>query len=357
MNLPTTKYVLLTALLGAASTLSVFAQEKAQFLQTEVDLGAVKWKEAATAQFQIKNSSHHPLTIVDVRKDCGCTDVAFPQTVAAGATAAITVKYDAATLGHFHRQVAVTTSASNVLTYLTIRGRVYDPNSTMGMELPYKIGDFSLSTDHLEFDDVCLGQRLQKTIYLRNGSKENYMPELMHLPKYLTAYAEPEIVRPGKVGKLHLTLDGSELLDIGLTQTDIYLSRFPGDHVGKHNEIGVSAMVLPQQTFTDAQRAIAPVAQLDTVINLGAFGKKTKLKGEIELANVGQSPLEVSMMQVYNPSLGVSLAKAKIPAGQKTKLKITAAALRGITKGSQRILLITNDPKRPKIVITVLTKN
>lgn len=357
MNLFLSKYLLLTAFLGAASTLSAIAQGKAKFVQTEVDLGAVKWKEVAIAQFQIKNTSHQPLTIIEVRKDCGCTDVTFPQTIAAGSSAAITVKYEAATLGHFYQQVAVATSANNALTYLTLRGRVYDPNSTIGMDLSYKIGDFSLSTDNLEFDDVRLGQRIQKTIYLRNGSTENYMPELMHLPKYLTAYAEPEIVRPGKVGKIHLTLDGSELQGIGLTQTDIYLSRFPGDHVGKHNEIGVSAMVLPQQTFTDAQRAIAPVAQLDTVINLGAFGKKKKLKGEIELTNVGLSPLEVSMMQVYNPSLGVSLAKAKIPAGQKTKLKITAAALQGITKGSQRILLITNDPKRPKIVITVLTKN
>lgn len=67
----------------------------------------------------------------------------------------------------------------------------------------------------------------------------------MHLPKYLTAQADPAVIRPGRVGRILLTLNSNELHTMGLTQTSIYLSRFMGDRVSKETEINVSATLLP----------------------------------------------------------------------------------------------------------------
>ena len=68
----------------------------------------------------------------------------------------------------------------------------------------------------------------------------------MHLPKYLTAVADPDVIRPGRMGRMLITLNSDELPAMGLTQTSIYPSRFMGDRVSKETEINVSATLLPR---------------------------------------------------------------------------------------------------------------
>ena len=182
-------------------------------------------------------------------------------------------------------------------------------------------------------------------------------PELMHLPQYLSATAEPATIRPGRTGKLHITLDSEKLRNYGLTQTDIYLSRFPGDRVNSENQIYVSATLLPELNYSPAERANAPRAHLDsTTVHLGPFGKKDKLKTELVLTNTGKSPLKIQTLQVYNPGLSVSFGRRTLKPGQSEKLKITVSA-RGLQeRRRRRVLLITNDPEHPKIVIDLIIK-
>ena len=351
------KYGLLFLPLAFAQCNTAMAQAKAKYAQTTIKMGNIAWKKPSQAEFVVKNTGNQPLTINNARKDCGCTDVTWnPAPIAPGASAMIRVVFDAQTLGTFNKAVAIYTNGSTQPTELRIKGRVVNTDIPNRKEFSYQIGDLALSTNNIEFDDVRQGQQSQQTIYVYNGGQSDYMPEILHMPKYITTYAEPEIVRPGKVGKIHINLNGNELPGIGLTQTNIYLARFSGDHVGRDNEIGLSTMVLPQETFTAEQRAVAPVAVIDTLVDLGYFGKKDILKGEIELANVGKSPLQVNLVQVFNPGIGVSISKSNIKSGDKAKVKITISTHSATMKGSQRFVLLTNDPDRPKIVVTITTK-
>lgn len=184
-----------------------------------------------------------------------------------------------------------------------------------------------MSTDDIEFDDVNKGDTPTVVLSILNSSKKSYRPELMHLPKYLTAQADPAVIRPGRVGRVLLTLNSNELHTMGLTQTSVYLSRFMGDRVSKETEINVSATLLPDFIETPSGLALAPVAQLDsTHITLPPLGKKKKVSGQLMIRNTGKTPLVINALQVYNPGISVSLNKRRIDPGQDEKLKITINA-------------------------------
>ena len=92
------------------------------------------------------------------------------------------------------------------------------------------------------------------------------------------------------MGKLIVTLNSNEVHSFGLTQTNIYLSRFSGDRVGADNELGTAVTLLPH--FTEAELIILhlPKLKIPTSIDLGSFGDKQELKGTLLLTNSGKSP-------------------------------------------------------------------
>jgi hypothetical protein len=72
------------------------------------------------------------------------------------------------------------------------------------------------------------------------------------------------------------------------------------------------------------------------------------------LKNVGKSNLEITDLQVFNSALGVQLKKRVIKPGASTKMKITVYGkyLKQV-KSAPRVLMITNDPNCPKIILNV----
>lgn len=357
MTLISSFYKSAAAFCVAVCSLNLSAQAQQPFKAQDVTLGDITWNVPALAKFELHNTTNRPLTILDVRTDCGCTTIDWERRpIAPGASAIITVSYDASTLGTFQKSIAVSTDADVVPFRLTFRGRVLREVINYDKDFPVRIGDIRLSTDNIEFDDVNRGEQPQTTLFLFNSGKKDYAPELMHLPKYLSAYAEPEVIRPGRMGKLIVTLNSNEVRNFGLTQTNVYLSRFPGDRVGQDNELGTAVTLLPHFSNNELRNPYAPKADIATSIDLGSFGNKQELKGELLLTNRGKSPLKVSMLQVYKRGISVSLSKGTLKPGASAKLKIAVSQASESNRGSRRILLITNDPQLPKITIEVKTK-
>lgn len=337
--------------------LTAAAQPKARYLTPKVELGNVMWKVPALAHFEIRNTGNQPLLVTGVYTDCACTVAAWDKRpIAPGATTTLTVTLDAETLGTFDKSVYVTTNAESVARRLRFSGKVMQKIINYDRDFPNKIGDIRLSADNIEFDDVKRGEKPQVTLFLLNAGKKDYAPELLHLPNYLTAKAEPATIRPGRVGKLVVTLKSNLLHGLGLTQSSVYLSRFAGDRVNKDNELGISVTLLPNFTAAELSSPQAPLAEMATDVDLGAFNGKSKLKGIVLLANKGQSPLEIKMLQVYNPGLSVSLPKTTLRPGETTEMKIVVSTAVDRFRGSRKVLLITNDPRHPKILVNVITK-
>ena len=178
----------------------------------------------------------------------------------------------------------------------------------------------------------------------------------MHLPPYLEAVAIPERIGRKGTGKIKITLDTDKLPKFGLTTATVYLSRFPGDKVGEDNAIPVSAVLLPDfSNLTQQQRLNPPAIELSALeITMPSLGVNEKKSQNIIVKNVGKGDLEITDLQVFNSALGVQLKKRVLKPGASTKMKITAYGkyLKKV-KGTPRVLMITNDPNCPKIIVKV----
>lgn len=350
---------ILAAMFLSMAGLSASAQ-RMEAVRTAIDCGQVLYRTPVTAVFEVKNKGGKPLHITTVRKSCGCTKVDYPTTeIPAGQVFKVHATYDAAQMGHFNKQIGLYSAANKEPLVLTLKGIVVEEVKDFSGTYPFTLGDVMVEKNNIEFDDVNRGDRPVQKIHIMNNSGKPVQPVLMHLPPYLNAEVSPSTIMSGRSGVASITLDSRELRHFGLTQTNIYLGMFPGDKVSPDKEISVSAVLLPG--FNNLSKEAlnrAPQIKLSTTkVDLGSiYGKKVK-KAEIDIANAGYSTLDISSLQMFTAGLKLSLNKTHIAPGDVAKLKITVDEnqLKNV-KSAPRVLMITNDPKQAKVVITINVK-
>ena len=348
------KRQIITTLLALA--LLPAAAQKLTVANTTVNCGRTGFQQPITATFELRNKGMKRLVIESVKPDCGCTAVEFPKEVGAGDKFTIRMTYDARQLGHFHKMAAITRNGSKKPVYLTMTGVVLAEMLDYTGDYPLAMGDLLLDKADLEYDDVNKGDTPVEEIHILNNGTTKMTPNVMHLPPYLSAIVSPETLAPGRSGTITVMLDSEKLRDYGLTQTRVYLAKQLGEKISADNEIGVSAILLPDlKAFDTANKAVAPHLQISaTDIDFTDFGGKSKKNAEITLTNVGQSPLSISSLQLFTSGLKVTLGKREIAPGQSTVLKVTGIATDlSKVRTRPRILMITNDPDHSKVVINI----
>ena len=126
--------------------------------------------------------------------------------------------------------------------------------------------------------------------------------------------------------------------------------------MSEENSIPVSAVLLPDFcNMSQQQRLNPPAVELSaTELAVPSLAENGKKKLTVIVKNVGKSDLEITDLQVVNPALGVQLKKRVLKPGAQTKMKITAYGkyLKKV-KGTPRVLMITNDPNCPKVIVKV----
>ena len=337
--------------------MSGWAQAQITFDKKVHEFGAVLWKNPVTATFTITNSGDKPLVISNVTTSCGCTVANWTKTpIAPGDSGVVSSTFDSKALGRFQKSIGIYSNASERPIYLAIRGEVTADPKNYTVTHPYEIGPIRLDKESLEFDDAHKGDKLEMDLLVANTTEAVYTPVLMHLPPYLSAVAIPEKIARGRSGKIRITLDTEKLPKFGLTTATVYLSRFMGDKVGEENAIPVSAVLLPDfSRLSQQELQNPPVIELSsTELTFPALGEREKKAQTVIIKNTGKRDLEITDLQVFNSALGVHLKKRVLKPGASTKLKITAFGknLKRV-KGTPRVLMITNDPNCPKVIIKV----
>lgn len=338
--------------------LGAFAQNLVAESAT-VDCGQVLFRSPLTVEYKLTNKGTKPVVIDDIRTNCGCTVVNFPhQNIQPGTSVNIQAVFDAKQLGHFDKKIGIYEQGGKEPLMLSLNGIVVQFITDFKGEFKASVENFLLEDGEIEFDDVNRGDQPVQKIYIKNTTDSDVEPVVMHLPAWLSANVSPSILGPHRIGEIYFTLNSKKLRDFGLTQTTVYLGDHPGDRVGENKEINVSAIVLPDfDNLTSKMKANAPVAELSsTTLDLGEFGDKKKLKGELEIKNTGKRELEIRNLQMFTSGLEISLSSMKIKPGEVGKLKVTATPDLKKVKGRPRILMITNDPKHPKIILNILAK-
>lgn len=347
--------ILLISLLSLVCSLSASAQQL-EARSSTINLGQVAFRQPAYAEYEIVNKSNHSTKIWKVYTSCGCATADYPkENIQAGATFTVRVTYDANTMGHFEKEIGVYTNNGLQPLMLKLKGIVVEEVVDYIGDFPYQLGELKTDQNAIEFDDVNRGDRPMAKIHIMNSTDKTVEPVIMHLPDYIEAEVSPSKIAPGRTGVAIFTLNSHDIRNYGLTQTSVYLGRQPGDRVAPQKEIAISAVLLPSfSNLTEQQLTSAPKIKLSTTtLNLGPFNGKKKLKGEIDIQNIGHSTLDISQLQMYTTGLEVMLNKQKIEPGEYAKLRITAHAKNFKLVRNPRVLMITNDPDQPKVIISV----
>ncbi|MDR0938779.1 MAG: DUF1573 domain-containing protein [Mediterranea sp.] len=344
------------SLLGIALTAT--AQPRLSSNEETHRFGQIEWNIPVTVEYTITNTGNKPLVLTDVTTSCACSVAEWTKTpIDPGKKGVVRATFDARALGHFDKSVSIYSNAIPHLTHLRFTGEVTREVTDFSRLLPYTIGQIRLDREDLDFPDTYRGKPSTLTFGVANLSERPYEPVLMHLPPYLTLEAVPKVLQQGQRGTVKLTLNPDLLQDYGLTQTSVYLSRFAGDKVSPDNELPLSVVLLPDfSNLTPQEKRNAPVIALsEQTINLRqALAKKERARRDITITNVGQSPLVISKLQVFNPAVSVSLKKATLPPSTSTKLQVTIHKTHANDhKGHLRVLMITNDPRQPKVEINI----
>lgn len=352
------KRSLLSILSLLTVALAAVAQPRISSNKETHNFGQIEWKRPVTVEYTITNTGNQPLVLTNVTTSCACAVADWTkEPIVPGGKGVVKASFDAKALGHFEKSIGIYSNASPSLVYLKFTGEVVQEIKDYTKLLPYTIGNIRLDRDEFAFPDVYRGQQPSLTFDIANLSDRPYEPVLMHLPPYLKMEKKPNVVLKGKRGTVKLTLDTRQLTDLGLTQASVYLARFAGDKVSEENEIPVSAILLPDFSgMTEQDSLNAPAIRLsETDIDLSArLAKKNKASHDIVITNAGKAPLQISKLQVFNSSVGVSLKKTVLQPGETTKLRVTIHKKNtGKKKHHLRILMITNDPAQPKVEINV----
>ena len=91
-----------------------------------------------------------------------------------------------------------------------------------------------------------------------------------------------------------------------------------------------------------------------TEVDFTNFEGKKKKTSELILQNTGKTTLKITSMQLFTTGLKVTLSQQTLEPNEIATLKITGiAADMAKLRRSPRILMITNDPDHPKVVIVI----
>ncbi|NDW13681.1 DUF1573 domain-containing protein [Bacteroides sp. 214] len=344
-------------LLAVFVSITIQAQPRITLDKEINTIGQIEWKKPIEVKYTVTNTGNAPLVLTNITTSCACAAIDWTKTpIKPGEKGTVSATFDAKQLGHFHKSIGVYSNAPTApLTYIYFTGEVVRQVTDFSNLNLFSFDDILISVNEIEFPEVRHGENPEMKITVVNQSSRVYEPILMHLPSYCSATAEPKTLLKGEKGTITLTLH-PRVLDMGLTQTSVYLSRFAGDKVSEENEIPLSVVLLPNTSdLTEAQLQNAPVIQLseEEIDFSKEMAGKTKTTHTVTITNSGKSALEISKLQVFNPAVGVDLKSSIIAPGGKTKLKITLHKKHLDKKKRLRILLVTNDPSRSIVTINL----
>lgn len=352
-----------TMLIMAIFATGVQTRMLAQLITTPnqvIDCGQVVFRKPVTVHFELTNEGKGAVVIKNVETSCGCTEVNFPKgMISENKPFIVSATYDAKQMGHFEKFIDIFTQGASLPFTLTMKGVVVEEVKDYGGEYQYVLGKLKTDRREIYFDDVQKGDNPVAEIHVLNATSEMANPVIMHLPSYLKADVSPSAIPPGNSGVIYVTLRTDKLDDYGLSQAVVYLGFKAGDKISEDKQVHVTSILLPSfGMVTEQQLVYMPKLKIsDTTLDLGEFAGKKKKKGTLVIENLGRTDLEINKIQTFTEGIDIELADTIIQPGSSVKLKVTAdqKVLKGV-KRNPKVLLITNDPRTPKVVIDINVK-
>ena len=347
----------------ALTAVAMMAQQPViTFERTEHDFGKINEADGkVTTIFTFKNEGMEPLVLSNVRASCGCTTPKWPrQPIEAGQTGEITVTYNPnGRPGRFTKTGTITSNATEPTTRVTIKGEVIPKPVKPVDNYPVKMGDLSLKNKSVDFGK--LNDHAEKTQEIEYANQTDHEITVDIVPakgqgKHLQAIVTLATVQPKQTGKIQIVLQ-TENMNIYGPQEGSFLMVVNGKQEQKE-EFVINVKAEVEEDFsklTPEDRRNAPILDVATAVNMGTIAKGTVGKRTIELTNVGFNALKIRKVMANGKELRALANKTEIKNGKSAQLKIEVLPAEDLKPGnySRQIVLITNDPAKPKVNVTV----
>lgn len=347
----------------ALTAVAMMAQQPViTFERTEHDFGKINEADGkVTTIFTFKNEGMEPLVLSNVRASCGCTTPKWPrQPIEPGQTGEITVTYNPnGRPGRFTKTVTITSNATEPTTRVTIKGEVIPKPAKPVDNYPVKMGELSLKSRSIDFGK--LNDHATKTQEIEYANQTDHDITVEILPakgqgKHLDAVVTLGSVKPKETGKIQVALV-TEGMNIYGPQEGSFLIVVNGKQdQSKECVIDVKADVEEDfSQLTPDQRRNAPILDVATTINMGTIAAGKVAKRAIALTNVGADALKVHRVFTNGQDVRASVKKAELKNGKSGQLNVEVIPAADSKPGaySRQITVITNDPAKPRLNITV----
>lgn len=346
--------ILILFLLVTAQMLN--AQPQIKFSNTEYDYGSIK-EDGGVAQtvFEFVNTGNQPLVINNVKATCGCTTPEWTRTpIPPNAKGTITVGYNPQNRpGAFSKNVNVYSNTQPSVTILTIKGKVDPRQKTMEEVYPREMGPLRWKSNYLSLGTAYNNEKKEGTLEFINNTSAAVRAGVYRTPEHMSVKFIPEVIEPGKEGKIQIIYDASKKNAFGYVSDRVYLSL----NDEKQNTFSIGVSVTIQEDFsklTTEQMANAPVAVFsDKVFDFGTIKQGDKPVHQFKLTNSGKSDLIIRNVKA---SCGCTAVKHEnvIKPGQTIDLTVEFNSRGKRSRQNKSVTVITNDPKNPTTVLRVM---
>lgn len=326
------------------------------FVQTKHDYGKISEDDGvAYHQFEFVNNGDAPLILKKVNTSCGCTTPEWSKApVAPGQKGTIKVGYNPkGRPNKFTKSITVLSNAKTPTVVLQISGFVNPHIKTIDEIYKVEIGDLRFEKTHLSMGKLVLNSKITDTLkFLNKGLIEAKVTLEAKGRKYINIVVSPEAVKPNEIGNIIVTYYPSERNDWGFVNDRFTLAingkTFPS------NQISISGSIEEDYSSYSAQQlADAPVVEFNTTAyDFGAnYPEGTPVEFEFVIKNSGKSDLIIRKVKASCGCTTVNPSKTVLKPGENSTIKALFRTNGYSGRQSKSITVITNDPKRPTMVL------
>ena len=345
-----TMKVSLTALLLFA-LFNISAQPKLTFDTTLHDFGTVSEGDgAAIYDFVFKNTGTTPLVIQDVKTSCDCTSPEWTkQPVPPGETGFVSISYDViGNPGIIDKTILVYSNSQPSMTRLRIVGEVIPVERPPAESFFHTAGTIRLDNMMVAFKRIYSGETSTLVVKAYNPGPDTVKISFINLPEHIKMEVTPETIKSGEIASIKVIYDAAKKNDWDFVYD--HIAMILNDDPSNEYTLIVTATI--QEDFsrwTDNQLRDAPAISFDRqIVDAGKIRKGDITTCQAKLFNNGKSKLLIRKIDSGN--LTVNAPKI-INAGDVVDFTVTFDSTGQIGEQDRPITVITNDPKKERIVL------
>lgn len=352
-------YIIVIVLLCSVATYAQCEDSALQFLVKSYDFGHIREDGGEVeCRFTATNMGDKEIFVTDITTSCGCTTAKYSKSgIAPNATFEITVLFNPYNRpGRIDKHIFVTTSDSELITKLQLKGYVQERERSIDEIYPFDMGNgLRLRSNFHAFGYIEQGESSEEQIGCINTSQQTISITIESTEQSgMLSIDYPTTLPAGATGDITLRYTTPQDNTTYGTISD-RLRIKTGDTEARYI---LSCEAIVTDNFSMVDDISAP--HIDISKKIIKFGEikndKEVLEEVITVTNSGASPLKLRRIESTSEALECVASSLTLQPGESTKLRVRVyteriTAVEGLF--SERLRIISNDPIRPMHSIKV----